>query len=231
MIKNRFIVVLTPKITEKANIIERKLTKLLMSYATFAQSEDFKREFRIIQSKNIISNIASLYNVEANENFYQRLVTNNISSLSPNEMILNDYYQGLQFLTNQVFDPLDEHFIAGLGEIFNALESESYIYRTQEVKDQNQKVVINKLFVAAPVNRIEDMVLDLLNFIQSSSASLFVKFVAIFFYFSYIKPFTYHSEEIALLFAKAFLQRSDLEMLAPLLNFEVIHDEYKEKTR
>ena len=113
---------------------------------------------------------------------------------------------------------------------FDALESESYIYRTQEVKDQSQKALINKLFVAAPVNQIEDMVNDLLDFMQVSSASLFVKFVAIFFYFSYIKPFSYHSEEIALLFAKAFLQRSDLEELAPILNLEVLHDEYKEKT-
>lgn len=227
--KNRFIVVLTPKITEKIGSIDRKLTKMLMNYASFIQNEDYKLEFNIVQAKNIISNIASVYNVDANENFYQRLVTHNISSLSPSEMILNDYYRAIQFLNQNSYAPLDKTFITGLASIFDALESESYIYRTQEVKDQSQKALINKLFVAAPVNQIEDMVNDLLDFMQVSSASLFVKFVAIFFYFSYIKPFSYHSEEIALLFAKAFLQRSDLEELAPILNLEVLHDEYKEK--
>jgi len=227
--KNRFIVVLTPKITEKINSIERKLNKLLVTYASFMQNEDYKNEFDVIQAKNIISNIAAVYNVEANENFYQRLVTHNISSLSPSEMILNDYYHALQYLKNNVFAPLDENFISALASIFNAIEDPNYIYRTQEVKDQSQKALINKLFVAAPVNRIEEMVVDLIDFMQVSSASLFVKFVAIFFYFSYIKPFNYHSEEIALLFAKAYLQRSDLEQIAPILNLEVIHDEYKEK--
>ena len=96
--KNRFIVVLTPKITEKIGSIDRKLTKMLMNYASFIQNEDYKLEFNIVQAKNIISNIASVYNVDANENFYQRLVTHNISSLSPSERILNDCYRAIQFL-------------------------------------------------------------------------------------------------------------------------------------
>jgi len=64
--KNRFIVVLTPKITEKIGSIDRKLTKMLMNYASFIQNEDYKLEFNIVQAKNIISNIASVYNVDAN---------------------------------------------------------------------------------------------------------------------------------------------------------------------
>src|SRR5574344_93241 len=60
--KNRFIVVLTPKITEKINNIERKLTKLLMNYSTFIQNSDNKLNLEIIQTKNIVSNIASIYN-------------------------------------------------------------------------------------------------------------------------------------------------------------------------
>lgn len=227
--KNRFIVVLTPKITEKINNIERKLTKLLMNYSTFTQNNDNKLNLEIIQTKNIVSNIASIYNVDVNESFYQRLVTNNISSLTPNEMILSDYHRAIKYLLTNVYAPLDRNFVIGLADIFSALEGDKYVYRTEEVKDQSQKALINKLFVAAPVNRIEEMVEDLLDFIQSSSASLFVKFCAVLFYFSYIKPFSYHSEEIALLFAKAYLQRSDLEPLAPMLNLEVIHDEYKDK--
>lgn len=227
--KNRFIVVLTPKINEKINTIDRKLTKTMANYSAFMQNDDYRLEFNIIQTKNIISNIASLYNVDANESFYQRLVTHNISSLSPSEMILNDYHRALNFLTQNIDAPLDKNFIASLGEIFNALENPNYIFRTQEVKDQSQKALINKLFVAAPVKLIEDMVNDLLDFTQSSKAPPFVVFVAIFFYFSYIKPFSYHSEEIALLLAKGYLQRNDLEVLAPILNLEVLHDQYKEK--
>lgn len=227
--KSRYKVVLTPKITEKITTIERKLTKALISYSTFIQNEDYKRELEIIQTKNIISNIAAVYDVDVNENFYQRLVTHNLSTLTPSEMILNDYHRALTYLTTNVFAPLDKNFIIGLADIFDALENANYIYRSQEVKDQSQKALVNRIFVAAPVNRIEEMVEDLLDFIQSSQASLFVKFVAIFFYFCYIKPFSYHSEEIALLFSKAFLQRGDLEALAPLLNLEILHDEAKEK--
>ncbi len=226
--KNRFKVVLTPKITEKINLIERKLNKLLINYSTFVQNDDYKQEFGLIQAKNIISNIAQVYNVETSESFYQQLVTNHTSSLTPSEMILLDYYRAIKYIQNNVEAPLDQNFIAGLADIFDATDGQQYIYRTEEVKDQSQKALINKLFVAAPVNLIEDMVEDLLDFMQVSSASMFVKFVAIFFYFSYIKPFNYHSEEMALLFAKAFLQRHDLETVAPMLNLEVIHDELKD---
>ena len=89
-----------------------------MNYASFIQNEDYKLEFNIVQAKNIISNIASVYNVDANENFYQRLVTHNISSLSPSEMILNDYYRAIQFLNQNSYAPLDKTFITGLASIF-----------------------------------------------------------------------------------------------------------------
>ncbi len=227
--KSRYFVVLTPKITEKINNIERKLTKSLITYSSFIQNEDYRVEFDIIQNKNIISNIAAIYGVEANESFYQRLVTNNLTSLNPSEIILKDYYRALQFLLEKVDVPLDMNYIAGLADIFKAAEAPNYIFRTQEINEQAQKALVNRVFVNAPVNRIQEMIEDLLDFMQVSSASLFVKFVAIFFYFSFVKPFTYHSEEIALLFSKAYLQRSDLEPLAPIINLEVIHDEYKEQ--
>lgn len=227
--KSRYFVVLTPKITEKITNIERKLTKLLINYAQFVQNEDYRAEFKVVQTKNILSNIASVYGIHTDENFYQRLVTNNLSSVSPSEMILKDYFRAIEFLIEKKESPLDINFISALADIFKAKEAPNYIFRTQEVNDQAQKALVNRIFVNAPVNRIEEMVEDLLDFIQVSSTPLFVKFVAIFFYFSFIKPFTYHSEEIALLFAKAYLQRSDLEPLAPIINLEVLHDEYKEQ--
>ena len=51
---------------------------------------------------------------------------------------------------------------------------------------------------------------------------MFVKFVAVYYYFDYIKPFEYYSEELAVLFAKGFLQTHDLQELAVFLNLETV---------
>lgn len=49
--KSRYFVVLTPKITEKITNIERKLTKLLISYAQFVQNEDYRANLKSCRRK------------------------------------------------------------------------------------------------------------------------------------------------------------------------------------
>jgi hypothetical protein len=132
--------------------------------------------------------------------------------------IINLNHRALTHLLKNTNIPLDVNYVEALSALFNG--NEQHLYRKTETGVS--KATINPIQLFVPVNQIHDSLDDLLAFIQSSSAPMFVKFVAVYYYFDYIKPFEYYSEELAVLFAKGFLQTHDLQELAVFLNLETV---------
>ncbi|MGI6644243.1 MAG: hypothetical protein ACOX28_00530 [Bacilli bacterium] len=218
--KRRLNVVLTPKISDKISSIERGLTRLMSEFNAFVMDNEKMTQLKVKQTEKIISNIARRYKIDVDESFYAHLVSGNVSAVSTQELVLVNYFNALTYVLENNNVALDTRYIEELSAIFNGRNEDSY--RKTEVGVS--KAIIDPIQFYAPVNQIHDMIDDLLAFIQSSNAPMFVKFVAVYYYFDYIKPFEYYSEEIAVLFAKAHLQTYDLENIAAFLNIETVLD-------
>lgn len=216
--KNRLSVVLTPKISDKIAQIERSLTRLMRDFALFSQDHNQLTQLRVTQAEAIVSQIADKYQIKVEPRFYAQLVSGHVSAISAQEIILVNYHRALTHLLKNTNIPLDVNYVEALSALFNG--NDQHLYRKTETGVS--KATINPIQLFVPVNQIHDSLDDLLAFIQSSSAPMFVKFVAVYYYFDYIKPFEYYSEELAVLFAKGFLQTHDLQELAVFLNLETV---------
>jgi hypothetical protein len=216
--KRRLSVVLTPKINDKIVAVERRLTRLMKDFDEFSRDDNNLMQFKLKQTETLVGNIAEKYKIDVDEGFYAHLLGGNISAVSSQELVLVKYFNGLRYLLHNEGSPLDLHYIDDLSEIFNGQINPPY--RQTEVGVS--RALIGSLTLFVPVNQIPDALDDLLAFMQASNAPMFVKLVAVYYYFNFIKPFEYYSEEIALLFTKAHLQTYDLHELALYLNLETV---------
>lgn len=227
--KNRLRIVQTPKISDKINTVERRLTRVMSNVNELKLIEGQFAKFELKMVEKLLTSIAKKYDVPLTSNFVTSLYYGDVSAPSPHEFVLLNYYEALQ-LTKQAKDvPLDENLLIKIGEFFNEVTNLTYVYRQNEYKDPQQKALIGRVFIHVPINQIYDMVNDLFGFMQVSSAGLFVKFSALLFFTSYIKPFDLYSEEIAILIAKSYLAQKDLETFAYLLNFETLLARHREE--
>lgn len=227
--RNKLRVVYTPKINDKIMSVERKLTSVYNQVNKIKLRADFYSELHFKLIKNVLTTVSERYHVVVNDGLLNQIINGSISALSPQELVLDNYYKAL-FMYKGVSDgAVDHNLLMKFAECFNIIAPGSFPYRQSEIKTQSEVALIGRLYLHVPVNQISEMLDDILNFVQSSNAPSFVKFVAIFFFLSYIKPFEFYSEEIALLFAKAFLISEDLESIVPYINFEALLTKYQEE--
>lgn len=227
--KNRLRIVQTPKISDKINTVERRLTRVLGSINELKLITNQFVNFELKMVEKLLTSVATKYDVPLTTNFVSSLYHGDISAPSPHEFVLLNYYEALQITRETKNIPLDENLLIKIGEYFNDVSNLTYVYRQNEYKDPQQKALIGRVFIHVPINQIYDMINDMFGFMQISSASFFVKFSALLFFTSYIKPFDLYSEEIAVLLAKSYLAQNDFETFAYLLNFETLLARHREE--
>lgn len=218
--KNPLNVVLTPSILERCNALERKLNKVFLRYARMDENDPGKRKIKVDNYAKILYWVAKKYNLTVSESFLHTLILSNISALTPEQMILQRYQDALKTLESHPHDPLDENFFANMYSLLTGNPELVSLYRENEIGDVGQKALIGRMYVAAPVERLPDMMENYLDFIQNSDLGTVVKAILTYFFFVYVKPFEYHSEEMAILSAKCVLAHGDYDDLAAILDLE-----------
>lgn len=226
--RNRLKVVLTPKISDRMNQLDRRMTRVQTKINELNLTPHFDNPLKVLLYQDILKTVASSYAITFNEAIVTQLINNSVSVLTPREMFLNDYYRGLELVVTAQWLSFDEKLVSEVGRLFNVPPLNAYIYRTTEVKTSRQIALINYIHQHAPTNQIADMVADLIKFVNDSELPTIVLSAIIIFYLDYIKPFETHSEIIAILLAKSFLAQRELAFLAPFINFELLLERYKE---
>ena len=226
--RNRLKVVLTPKISDRMNQLDRRMTRIQTKINELSLSPHYDNQLKTLLNKEILKTVANSYGITFNEAIVSQLINNSISVLTPREMFLNDYYRGLELVVTAQWLSFDEKLIAEIGRLFNAPPLNNYIYRTTEIKTSRQIALINYIHQHVPTNQITDMVTDLIKFVNESELPTIILSAVIIFYLDYIKPFETHSEIIAILLAKSFLAQRELAFLAPFINFELLLERFKE---
>ena len=200
----RLNVCLTPAINKKVNDFERKLNNLMLQY-TKLKILNMNTYFEYNQQKIILNELSKYYHITSDDNIISSLVKKELSLIPPEYYIIANYLKCLNSIkdkTNEVISDLV------LGEFYSNLmgtEELSEFYRTKEVVNEYNKVLIDKVYIGIPPRLIGESMDYLFEFIQNSDASLFVKAASTLYYIYYIHPFEFYSEEISiLLFTKVF---------------------------
>ncbi len=223
----KFNVCFTPTISSRINSIERKMSKLVLSYNKL-KATGCDHTFKQIQYNLILKELANKYNINVEDTLIKGMIDNNLSVLPPETMILKNYLKCLNEVEVNYLKEIDDICLGDYYSYLTESDELNEFYRTSEVDNQYSKYVINKLYIGVPVNAIEKGMNELFDFINTSTTSLFVKAAATLYYIYYIKPFEFYSEEISLLLFKKVLANNDLEDVASLINFEVLLNKKEE---
>ena len=220
-------VTLTPSINNKLNIIERKLTKAILKYSKLDEDEN-KIHLRKEHYIRCLYWLANKYNISVTEEFLYSLIEGNLSTLSPSEIILANYYRILRFIDKHYFDPINHDLMIRIYCLFTGLEKIDNPYRTKNMEDYSSNVTIGSYYNSAPHEKIISMMEEFFDYLQNDDLSPIVKSITAYYFITHIKPFDVYSEEIGLIVMKYILAHSDFEDVATLLDLEVLLSENEE---
>ena len=100
----------------------------------------------------------------------------------------------------------------------NYLDLESYI-RIADLNNPADHVFFGRHYNAAPIEKIEVLLKDLMNFNQKNTFAI-IRSIVTYFYLIYIKPFEYFNEECSLLSLKYIIAQDNISFVPFLLNIE-----------
>jgi len=212
--------VMTPRIADTVNALERKLMKAyLRVYKVPKESYGLAR----YQEKFFITELADIakkYRLVVDEPFLKALINDSLSTISPDRLILANYLSALRYVKHNVTDPIDDAFLADVYGLLTGQADLQHLYREREMANPDQKALIGKTYAAAPLSRIEEMMGQLKEFIVHADLSPLVKAVIAFYYIVLVKPFETYSEEMAILTLKSVLAHADYDDVPVLLAIE-----------
>ncbi len=220
--------VLSPKILDDLVAKERRLSKLMVKFGKLNDDDYVKYAVRNNQYNLILTNIAQKYHIDFSEGLLNLIIGGNASSLTPSQNILLNYFQALHHIETRFYDPIDEKLLRTLLGYLLPSNDEN-IYRKEEIEDSSSRIIIDRIYSAAPVERIVPMMNDLFDFLNNNNnCPALAKAIVAFYYVMMIKPFDFFSEEMATLLAKYVLAHNDFEEPSVLIDFECFINDYQE---
>lgn len=229
-----FSIVLPSKLSSKIINLEKKLSKVLIKYSmSKIKDEEYSLRFREQCYIEILKVVSKNYDVALDIDTLNAIINNSMFNLPIEYVFIDRYYQCLKNIEMRHNGSLHESSIVSLycklrGLDFNVDDLTQY-YRKSDLIDKSDHVFIGKHYDAAPLDRIEDMLKSLCDFLNNSTLFSFVKASIAYFYINYIKPFEYYNEEMALLLFKYILAKEDFDDLASLISLEEILSKENEK--
>lgn len=214
-----FSVCYTPYVTNKINEVERKLLKLTTSYFQLS-AKNTDKEYQKLSYIDILRSLANKYKLDVDSSVLNQIVTNQLSVLPPNFMILNRYFRCLKEIENNPLSELNDSVLGVFYSFLMGTEELNEFYRTSEISDMGSRVLVGKVYLGIPSTAIGNSMDDLFKFINYSTSSLFVKAAASLYYMYYIKPFEIYSEDLSILLFKKIIGFNDIGSVASTINFE-----------
>ena len=158
--RNRLRVVLTPKINDRLNQLDRRISRIQARIQEVYVDANHQKALKTLLTRDVLKTIAASYEINFHDGIVNQLINHNISVLNAWEMFLNDYYRGLELVAKSANLDFTEALLADVGRLFNVPPLSNYIYRTTEIKTGRQVSVINHVHPHVPVNQISDAIAD-----------------------------------------------------------------------
>lgn len=211
-----------PSTNNLAKAVEDKIDRICNQY--------FKSDFDSESYKNaamfsVLSEVAVKNRVNRYEKTIQNILTNPSATASVSQASIINYYQALNILNKSLNDDINIDYVGRLYASLKNLNRISSFYRRKEDDSQENRVLIDRVYTAAPVAQIETMMDNFYSFINFSSLPLISKVIIAYFFIIYVKPFEDHNEEMAVLIAKSVLKKGNNPDFAHLINLEFLLNE------
>lgn len=167
-----------------------------------------------------LKHVAKSLDLDVTKEYLLGIIRGDIKVLSASHKVLNHYLDALKYIQNNYLNNINEDFLAKLYSCILGTDELISFYRTAEDKAPENRVIIDRVYTAAPVKLIGHMMHGLFDFINNGQLSPSVKAFVTYYYINYVKPFPEHNDEIALLMTKAILSHYELGEYGSLIPLE-----------
>ena len=218
-----FSVCLAPSITEKLNTIERKINKIYKKY-NVANGFNYKKEVEKVGLSDCLRTVANSLMITVSDEEIKNIISNNISAISPDKLILQKYASLLnELLTRESVSSLDaitDYLYDIVSLIVPSFNDSGSIYRNKSL--YSQRLNYSNVYDESPVRLIEPLMNNLFSYLKTSKQGFVLKIAITMFYINYVKPFDAYNELISTLLSKYILLNNDLEAVAAFIDFESV---------
>ena len=203
--KNMIVFCGCPAMISLTNSVEMKLMRANREYGMILPTS---KQFRALSNtfgRQILSILNEVEQLGVGEDFYDSVLRHEVVSAIPQNMLLVNYLKALNYIKRSYVNSINEDFLADLYAKLLGTEELTEFYRSEEDRNPENRVLIDRVYTSAPKDAIISMMGYLFNFIANSNLNTTLKAVIAFYYINYVKPFSKYSEEMAVLIAKAIL--------------------------
>ena len=179
-----------------------------------------------------LRNVAISNKLEVSDEYLRMIIEGEIKDVDPANHILLDYYNALVYVESFYENEINEDFLAGIYmQITNNNELVSF-YRTDEDTSKENRFLIERIYTAAPVGAIENMMENLFRFIKEEDLDPGVKALIVYYYFNYVKPFPKLNGEIASVLMKAIIAHENKDRTSVYVPLErMLHERLPENAK
>lgn len=203
--KNALVVCLCSSVSSNVNMASSNLLRLTRDYYRLNPSSGDLGRFEVKTFGKALKEIARVYQLDVDDTYLKNLVTGQTKESRPNYQILKNYLDCLNYIKTKSASPIDVDFLGELYTLLTGNENLTSFYRTEEDRNPENRVLIDRIYTAAPTKYIDEMMNSLFAFIATSNVDASIKALVTYYYVSYIKPFAQYSDEIGVLLAKAII--------------------------
>lgn len=223
--KNALLLCVCPTIGNAITSLDGKLLRLARDYGKLTAESGDLGYFENKCFNMAMNVVAKINDLDVDEIYLRSLLNGELKNIDFSHQILANYAKALMFIKDKAMSPIDVDYLAELYSILTNNPNLTSFYRTEEDRNRENRVIIDRIYTAAPTANIETMMDSLFSFISTSTLSASVKALTTYYYVSYIKPFPKYSDEVALLLAKAVLTKYDLGGLGSFIPLESLLSE------
>ena len=90
--------------------------------------------------------LANKYKLDVDNSVLNQIVTNQLSVLPPNFMILNRYFRCLKEIENNPLSELNDSVLGNFYSFLMGTEELNEFYRTTEISDMGSRVLVWKVY-------------------------------------------------------------------------------------
>ena len=227
---NKLTYCLCPAITDNVNQLDFRLIHAYKEYNNIKEEdlEYFKRKSYV----ECLKSLAKVRDLDVTDEYLLSIVDGGLKEPSPSYKILVDYFNALKYVERAYVNPINDSFLANVYSRLIDQEELISFYRTNDIKDHQNRVIIDRIYTAVPAKSIDSMMENLFDFIENYPLSVASKAIITYYYFYYIKPFPEYNDELALLLTKAVMGHNGINEVGALLNLErLLGERLEENTK
>ena len=221
--ENRFFsYTLNPSLMKKIVLLERRLTSMMISFSSLKRED--QQELVASQLLLIGRKYASINSLTISDEQINDLIYKTTLEIPQEFKSLRNY---LNLIKSFIFSSSNTVNFSFLKEIYSQfIRRDIYddeLLRQIELVDLNEHSIEGKHYDAAPLEKLNEMIQDLLLYLNNDDEFPLLKAIVLYFYFSYIVPFdlknfiidlTYFINEIISIvensLEKFFIEKADL---------------------